>query len=89
MRRWRTKALCWLFLCVSVWGYSLAFATLIGIVSNIGAFLVPIMNTTYYKLVLMFMVALAVGCMTGTSLFVLMPEVGRPEFNTFLTWAVS
>ncbi|XP_064603825.1 metal cation symporter ZIP14-like [Liolophura sinensis] len=57
-----------------VWGYSLAFATLIGIVSNIGAFLVPIMNTTYYKLVLMFMVALAVGCMTGTSLFVLMPE---------------
>ncbi|BFZ04904.1 hypothetical protein BsWGS_07943 [Bradybaena similaris] len=55
------------------WGYSMLFVTLINLCSLTGAVVIPCMKMRIYKLVLMFMVALAVGTLVGSSLLFLIP----------------
>ena len=58
-----------------MWGYSFLFVTLINLCSLLGATVLPCMNLKIYKVVLMFLVALAVGTLVGSGLLILIPEV--------------
>ncbi|GFO43634.1 Zinc transporter zip14-like [Plakobranchus ocellatus] len=58
----------------ATWGYSLLFVTLINLCALTGAFVLPCMRLKSYKLVLIFMVALAVGTLAGSGLLFLIPE---------------
>ncbi|CAG5120647.1 unnamed protein product [Candidula unifasciata] len=59
------------------WGYTFLFVTLINLCSLTGAVVLPCMKLKSYKLVLMFMVALAVGTLAGSGLLFLIPEAFR------------
>lgn len=56
------------------WGYGIGFVTLVVLISNIGVFLGPCMNTKAFRRILMFCVALAVGTLGSTGFLVLIPE---------------
>ena len=49
--------------------------TLISCASLLGAFVVPFMNQSFYKMLLLFMVSLAVGVLSGSGVFHLIPHV--------------
>nr|KAG5694175.1 hypothetical protein BaRGS_016021 [Batillaria attramentaria] len=56
------------------------FVTLINLCSLTGALVLPCMKMRVYKIILMFMVALAVGTLVGSGLLILIPEaLGLPE----------
>lgn len=67
---------------VSVWGYSFLFVTLINLCSLTGILVLPCMKSRLYKIILMFMVALAVGTLVGSGVLVLIPEVSS-SFSFF------
>ena len=50
-------------------------ATLITITSFSGAFLLPLTKHKHYKKILMFLISLAVGTLTGTAIIHLIPQV--------------
>ncbi|KAK6972619.1 zinc transporter ZIP14 [Biomphalaria glabrata] len=56
------------------WSYSIAFVTLINIISNFGAFLGPIMKRNFFKRLLQFLVAMGAGSLVTTGVVVLIPE---------------
>ncbi|RUS69617.1 hypothetical protein EGW08_022621, partial [Elysia chlorotica] len=60
--------------CSAAWGYSLLFVTLINLCALTGVLVLPCMRLRSYKLVLIFMVALAVGTLVGSGLLFLIPE---------------
>ncbi|XP_071104811.1 metal cation symporter ZIP14-like [Haliotis cracherodii] len=57
-----------------VWAYGVGFVVLICFVSNLGACLAPLMNSSFFKKLLMFLVSTAVGTLAATGLLVLIPE---------------
>ncbi|CAH1786175.1 unnamed protein product [Owenia fusiformis] len=57
-----------------VWGYGVLTVTIINACALTGVCFVPVMRHRYYRRFLMFMVALAVGVLTGSSLLFLIPE---------------
>ncbi|XP_067656109.1 metal cation symporter ZIP14-like [Haliotis asinina] len=57
-----------------VWAYGVGFVVLICIVSNLGACLAPLMTSSFFKMLLMFLVSTAVGTLAATGLLVLVPE---------------
>ncbi|CAL1543489.1 unnamed protein product [Lymnaea stagnalis] len=56
------------------WGCGIGFVSLIILISNIGVFLGPIMEKTFFKRLLQFLVATGAGSLASTSLLVLIPE---------------
>ena len=60
---------------LSAWGYGFLSVTIISCASLLGAFVVPFMNKTFYKILLLFMVSLAVGVLAGSGIFHLIPSV--------------
>ena len=78
-----------LSLIIPVWGYGIGFCTLIVVISNIGVFLGPFMNTRIFKRLLMFCVALAVGTLAATGFIVLIPEVRCMFYKMFWICFVS
>ena len=56
------------------WGYGFLFVTIINICSLSGAVVLPCMKKTFYQMVLIFLVALAVGSLAASGLLVLIPE---------------
>ena len=60
---------------LEVWGYSLLCVTIINICSLMGLVFLPLMKKDYYSRLLMYMVALAVGTLAGSSILFLIPEV--------------
>lgn len=62
------------------WGYGIGFVTLVVLISNIGVFLGPCMNTKAFRRILMFCVALAVGTLGSTGFLVLIPEEKTDRF---------
>ena len=62
-------------LLFSAWGFGFVAVTSISLCSLLGAFVVPFMKRSYYKILLMFMVSLAVGVLCGSGLFHLLPHV--------------
>ncbi|KAL9979048.1 hypothetical protein ACROYT_G016640 [Oculina patagonica] len=57
------------------WGYGFLSVTIISCASLLGAFVVPFMNQTFYKILLLFMVSLAVGVLSGSGFFHLIPHL--------------
>ena len=62
--------------------------TLINLCSLTGVMVLPCMKSAMYKVVLMFMVALAVGTLVGSGVLVLIPEVGL-SLSVFLSVCLS
>ena len=60
---------------ILVWGYGFLCVTLINLCAVIGMVFLPLMKKSFYTKLLMFMVALAVGTLAGSSLLFLIPEV--------------
>ncbi|XP_068721180.1 metal cation symporter ZIP14-like isoform X1 [Montipora capricornis] len=56
------------------WGFGFVAVTLISCASLLGAFVVPFMNQSFYKMLLLFMVSLAVGVLSGSGVFHLIPH---------------
>ena len=57
------------------WGFGFLSVTIISCASLLGAFVVPFMNQSFYKILLLFMVSLAVGVLCGSGIFHLIPHV--------------
>lgn len=62
-------------LCSPVWGYGILCVTLISLCSLAGAIVVPFMKKTFYKRLLLYFIALAIGTLYSNALFQLIPEV--------------
>jgi len=60
---------------LAAWGIGFATVTAINLCSTLGFFFKPIMGTPIYKRVMMYMVSLAVGTLSGNALMILIPEV--------------
>ncbi|XP_020601776.1 zinc transporter ZIP14-like [Orbicella faveolata] len=56
------------------WGFGFLSVTIISCASLLGAFVVPFMNQSFYKILLLFMVSLAVGVLSGSGVFHLIPH---------------
>lgn len=59
---------------VEVWGYGLLCVTIISLCSLLGAIVVPVMKKTFYKRLLLYFIALAIGTLYSNALFQLIPE---------------
>lgn len=59
----------------TVWGYGFLCVTVISLCSLVGASVVPFMKKTFYKRLLLFFIALAIGTLYSNALFQLIPEV--------------
>ncbi|KAM3867614.1 metal cation symporter ZIP14 [Diretmus argenteus] len=57
-----------------VWGYGFLCVTLISLCSLMGASVVPFMRKTFYKRLLLYFIALAIGTLYSNALFQLIPE---------------
>lgn len=57
-----------------VWGYGLLCVTVISLCSLVGASVVPFMRKTFYKRLLLYFIALAIGTLYSNALFQLIPE---------------
>lgn len=67
--------LCMLWVLAPVWGYGFLCVTLISLCSLVGASVVPFMRKTFYKRLLLYFIALAIGTLYSNALFQLIPEV--------------
>ncbi|XP_015354995.1 metal cation symporter ZIP14 isoform X2 [Marmota marmota marmota] len=59
---------------IEVWGYGLLCVTVISLCSLMGASVVPFMKKTFYKRLLLYFIALAIGTLYSNALFQLIPE---------------
>ncbi|KAI0214163.1 Zinc transporter ZIP8 [Lamellibrachia satsuma] len=59
---------------IQSWGIGLLAITIINLTAVLGFVFKPIMDTPIYKRVMMYMVSLAVGTLSGSSLMILIPE---------------
>ncbi|CAG7785223.1 unnamed protein product [Allacma fusca] len=57
-----------------VWGFGILFVTLISLSSLVGVSVLPLMGKDFYKHMLTSMVGLAVGSLTGSAVFHLIPQ---------------
>uniref|UniRef100_A0A8V5H562 Metal cation symporter ZIP14 n=1 Tax=Melopsittacus undulatus TaxID=13146 RepID=A0A8V5H562_MELUD len=57
-----------------VWGFGLLCVTIISLCSLVGASIVPFMRKTFYKRLLLYLLALAIGTLYSNALFQLIPE---------------
>lgn len=64
-------------LALPVWGYGFLCVSVISLCSLVGASVVPFMKKTFYKRLLLYFIALAIGTLYSNALFQLIPEVGR------------
>ncbi|XP_033638620.1 zinc transporter ZIP14-like isoform X3 [Asterias rubens] len=57
-----------------VWGFGVLFVTIINASALMGACIIPCMNKKMYKMVLNYLIGLAVGTLSGNALLSLIPE---------------
>ncbi|XP_053336850.1 metal cation symporter ZIP14 isoform X1 [Clarias gariepinus] len=70
-----------------VWGYGFVCVTVISLCSLLGASVVPFMRKTFYKRLLLYFIALAIGTLYSNALFQLIPEAFG--FNPMESYYVS
>ena len=70
-------------LSCAVWGFSFLAVTLISLCGLLGVAIVPLMRRMFYNHLLQFLVALAVGTLTGDALLHLLPHVSFFECQEF------
>ena len=63
------------FSIIAVWGYATAAVTVISLVGLLSVAMVPLLQKAFYHHLLQFLVALAVGSLTGDALLHLIPHV--------------
>uniref|UniRef100_H2N028 Metal cation symporter ZIP14 n=1 Tax=Oryzias latipes TaxID=8090 RepID=H2N028_ORYLA len=63
-----------MYITLLLWGYGILCVTLISLCSLIGASVVPFMRKTFYKRLLLYFIALAIGTLYSNALFQLIPE---------------
>ncbi|XP_011201431.2 zinc transporter foi [Bactrocera dorsalis] len=71
---------------VYVWVYAFISVFACGILGLVGVAIIPFMDSRYYKYIIQYLVALAVGTMTGDALLHLLPHslAGQSEQNMIL-----
>ncbi|XP_041366384.1 metal cation symporter ZIP14-like isoform X2 [Gigantopelta aegis] len=78
---------------LAVWGFGFLFVTVISLCSLIGVIVLPCMKRSIYRLVLVYMVALAVGSLAGSGLLFLIPEafglVGQDDHMGYIWKATA
>ena len=67
----------------SAWGYGFLLVTAINLCSLGGLIVLPFIHHALYKKILIYMIALAVGTLAGSSLLFLIPEVWNSNLNQF------
>lgn len=60
---------------ISAWVIGLGIVTVSAIAAPLGMLLVPLLNKSLYDRFMVFLVALGVGAMSGSVLFILIPQV--------------
>ena len=70
---------------ITVWGYSLLACIIISAVGLLAVAIIPIMHRVIYNHVLQFLVALAIGSLTGDALLHLLPHVSLLYWTFFVT----
>lgn len=68
---------------LAVWGYGFLMVTIINGCALLGFAFTPFIGRHYYKLIMTFMVALAVGSLCGSAILFLFPDVSS-VFRVFL-----
>lgn len=63
------------FLCLPAWIGGFISISVISFLSLLGVILVPLMNRVFFKFLLSFLVALAVGTLSGDAFLHLLPHV--------------
>ena len=58
-----------------MWGYGILFVTLISLCSLVGVSVLPMMGKEFYSKMLTVLIGLAVGSLSGSSAFHLIPQV--------------
>ena len=66
---------------VSVWGYALLSVTVISLVGLGAVAIIPVMKRRFYTALIQYLVALAVGSLTGDALLHLLPHVSTHPNN--------
>lgn len=61
--------------CVAAWVGGFVSITIISLLSLLGVVLIPLMNRVFFKFLLSFLVALAVGTLSGDAFLHLIPHV--------------
>ena len=67
-----------------VWGFSTVAVVVISLVGLLGVAVIPIMQKVFYNHLLQFLVALAVGALSGDALLHLLPHVSIGQSNLYL-----
>lgn len=63
---------------LAAWAGGVISITVISLLSLLGVVLIPLMNRVFFKFLLSFLVALAVGTLSGDAFLHLIPHVSRP-----------
>jgi hypothetical protein len=66
---------CSLSIVSLVWGYSTLAITIISLSSLLVIAIIPLLGKSFYNKIMSFLVALAIGCLTGDALLHLIPHV--------------
>lgn len=75
--------------CVAAWVGGFISITIISLLSLLGVVLIPLMNRVFFKFLLSFLVALAVGTLSGDAFLHLIPHVSPRDVQLFKTQTVS
>ncbi|CAG7825682.1 unnamed protein product [Allacma fusca] len=70
-----------------IWGYGFLFVTLINLSSVMGIVFFPLMNKRIYATVMRVMIGLAIGSLSGSALFHLIPKALKLEADSLNTLA--
>ena len=62
---------------ISAWGYAFLSITVISLVGLLSVALVPVMQKLFYDHLIQFLVALAIGSLTGDAMLHLIPHVSN------------
>ncbi|XP_033638675.1 zinc transporter ZIP14-like isoform X2 [Asterias rubens] len=65
-----------------VWGYGVLFVTIINASALMGACIIPCLNKKMYKMVLNYLIGLAIGTLSGNALLCLIPETHGMHVGT-------
>lgn len=74
--------------CVAAWVGGFISITIISLLSLLGVVLIPLMNRVFFKFLLSFLVALAVGTLSGDAFLHLIPHVSPRDVQLFKTQTV-
>jgi hypothetical protein len=71
---WYISTFVYVLFCLE-WGYSVLAVAVISLLSLVGVAIIPFMNRIFYKVTLVFFIALAIGTLAGDALLHLFPHV--------------